>query len=736
MVAQAADEYLDQVERGETPDLDAFARRYPQIAGVLPQILPTLGLIQGLEPVADGRDPLPPGTSRLGEFRLVREIGRGGMGIVYEAEETTTGRRVALKVLREQAALGGRPLARFQIEAQVAALLDHPHIVPILAVGCDEGVYYHALRLVEGASLAELLGELRSRSQARRAALSPRQAAWLALHVAQALEHAHAMGILHRDIKPANLLLEGDGHVWVTDFGLAHLQGVSDLTLSGDMPGTLRYMSPEQAAGQKILDPRTDVYSLGATLYEVLTTVPAFDAADRQALLRQIAAGNPPPPTRLAPEVPRALEAIVLKAMAVDPDLRYPSAGALADDLARFLDGRPILARRPGPIARLARWARRHQRLVAAGGTMLVLLVVCLAGGLAALWNAQRHTRAALQAARNAQAREREALRFTFAASDQVTSRALSLVASPGSALGPEDRQFCRVALAYYQQLADRYRDDPEMRRIAAAADHRIGFIRMILEEPAAEEAYRRSLAAYDALRAEPSAGPDLRLEQVVALVDLGILHRRTGRLADAAECLRRVVEIQRSLVREFPAGSLYLRSLLNHQEGLLTLLEQIGQPDAIDAARRELRDGYTLAIDREPENARYRNNLAWLLAGRPIDDPDDRGRAVALAREAVEIEPGMGVFWNTLGAALYRAGDWDGSAQALERSMQLRAGGDPFDWFFLAMACRRRGQAEAARRWFDRATTWRKAHAHEGPNPALDRFEAEARAALGMPPP
>ena len=216
----------------------------------------------------------------------------------------------------------------------------------------------------------------------------------------------------------------------MTDFGLARLQGVSDLTLTGELLGTLRYMSPEQAAGGRILDARTDVYALGATLYELLTGLPAFDAADREDLLRRISWVAPVPPRRHDATIPVDLETIVLKAMAKEPDHRYATASDLAKDLGRFLAGQPILARRPSLVDRGSRWSRRHQRIVLSAAALLVLAALALAGGMAILWNEQKRTHAALSTAQEARRREREALRFTFAASDQIAARALAMVAS------------------------------------------------------------------------------------------------------------------------------------------------------------------------------------------------------------------------------------------------------------------------------------------------------------------
>jgi serine/threonine protein kinase/WD40 repeat protein len=371
---------------------------------------------------APAAEPAPAlGPGRLGDFRIVREIGRGGMGVVYEAVQESLGRRVALKVLSFAGALDPRQLQRFLNEARAAACLHHSNIVPVHAVGSDRGTHFYAMQFIDGTNLAELLEQLRrergeagtvaasgplaspaaggqasrlsprpppaSAPTAPQAALSteragradehPRWVARVGAQAALALEHAHQQGIVHRDVKPSNLMLDAQGTLWVTDFGLARTEATVSLTLTGDLVGTLRYMSPEQALGRPVLvDHRTDVYSLGLTLYELLTLTPAFPGTDRQALLRQIIQDEPPSPRRLAPGVPVDLETIVLKATAKDPDQRYASAQELADDLDRFLDDRPILARRPSLAQRARRWGRRHRALAVALAASLAVLVV------------------------------------------------------------------------------------------------------------------------------------------------------------------------------------------------------------------------------------------------------------------------------------------------------------------------------------------------------------------------
>jgi tetratricopeptide (TPR) repeat protein len=745
MVALAADEYLDQLSRGEAPEVSEFARRYPQVASVLPQVLPVLQMMQALVPTNPMPDALLAEPAMLGDFHLLREIGRGGMGVVYEAEQASLSRRVALKVLPVTAGIDARQLARFQIETQVAAALHHPHIVPIFAVGHDRGLHYYAMQLIQGRCLAAVLqgpgrplgGEADAPSDDRPTAgspLRPREAARLAMQAAEALDHAHALGVLHRDVKPANLLVDASGHLWVTDFGLARFQGGSDLTLSGDLLGTLRYMSPEQAMGGQIVDVRTDIYSLGATLYELLTARPAFEGVDRQELLRQIAVAEPVLLRKLDTAIPRDLETICLKAMAKEPERRYATAQELADDLGRFLDDRPILARRPGLAERVARWSRRHWRATAVAALLLMLLALASAGGMALLWNEQRLTRAALERARQAQGHERQALIFTFTASDQITSRALAMIATHQAGQAPaeseRDQDFCRKALKYYEELTARYDGDRDMAAIAAAASHRVGFIRTIVKDAGAEQALRRSVAIYEGLLAVAPHLQDIRSELALSYGDLALLLRPTGRRDSVIDCLQRLVKVRQSMADEFPSDINNLISLTYHQTDLCGLLEEADRwPEAIDV-RRRLRASYPLALDGAPGDHRLRNNLAWLMARR-ARSPDDSIRAVKLAEEATSLAPANGAYWNTLGVAHYRAGDWKAAAAALERSMGLRSGGDAYDWIFLAMARSRLGDTASARTWYDRSLAWIKANARE--NQDLLHFRAEAELLQGL---
>ena len=347
-----------------------------------------------------------PDLGRLGDYKLIREIGRGGMGIVYEAEQITLRRRVALKILPFAGGVDSRQLQRFRNEAEAAAHLHHSHIVPVFAVGSERGVHYYAMQFIEGQSLATLIADL---GQGKKAVLGQeatlnkaktsagsalaagtistehsarsrqffRTVAIIGKQIAEALEYAHQRGIVHRDIKPANLLLDNYGEVWVTDFGLASCQSQVGLTLTGELLGTLRYASPEQAMAKRgLIDHHTDIYSLCATLYELLTLNPVFDGNDRHALLHQIGFEEPKPPRTIDPTIPVELETIVLKSLAKNPGERYSSAQDLADDLQRFLEDKPIQAKRPTVVDRARKWMRRHPAVVVATVVMLVVGLV------------------------------------------------------------------------------------------------------------------------------------------------------------------------------------------------------------------------------------------------------------------------------------------------------------------------------------------------------------------------
>lgn len=443
-LSDAVEAYLALAETGNAPDPEAFASNYPDLGGDLMEALEGLSLVRGLV----GKSPGHTGQRllagcRLAGYRIVGELGSGGMGIVYEAVHVDLDRPVALKVLDARATRDGNGLRRFLNEAKTAAALHHTHIVPVFDVGHVGGLCYYAMQRIEGSGLDRLVKLMRSERQIaagsgsgrgswswRRSPASrshvpsasrsqnpdisglgggsgfvgadtralpgrtdtpppfepPRGAAyyrWVAevgRQAAQALGYAHRRGVVHRDIKPSNLLVDARGGVWVADFGLARRLADPSLTHSDSLIGTPRYMSPEQVRAAPI-DGRCDVYSLGATLYELLTLHPPFDGRTTAELFDQIGRDEPIAPSRLNPRVPRDLETIVLKALSKRPGDRYPEAVELAEDLERFLNREPVKARRIGPIGRTWRFAQRHPALsIVTVGSIAAILAIATIG--------------------------------------------------------------------------------------------------------------------------------------------------------------------------------------------------------------------------------------------------------------------------------------------------------------------------------------------------------------------
>jgi serine/threonine protein kinase len=463
-VEELAEDFVARYRRGERPSLTEFIERAPEHADEIRELFPGLIMLEQASPASasPATGALPAGSlERLGDYRVIREIGRGGMGIVYEAEQEALGRHVALKVLPVTGVNDPKSVLRFRREARAAARLHHTNIVPVFDVGERDGIHYYAMQFIRGQGLDDVIRELRRRrdpirpphaqppqpSPANDAAIlanslqsgrfpdpdravhgsseenavaktaaavdrsdsTPRSSTFRShadssrsdLHffrsvarvgqqVASALAYAHGQGVLHRDIKPSNLLLEASGTVWVTDFGLAKEEG-ENLTRTGDVVGTLRYLAPERFKSHS--DARSDIYSLGLTLYELITLRPAFSETDRVQLVHAIGHRDPEPPRKLEPHVPRDLETIVLKAIAKEPARRYARAEELEEDLSRFLLDRPIAARRASGWERTWRWCRRNP-LSASLAASLGLIVVASVVGLTGLYlnaNAQRH---------------------------------------------------------------------------------------------------------------------------------------------------------------------------------------------------------------------------------------------------------------------------------------------------------------------------------------------------------
>jgi serine/threonine-protein kinase len=387
------EEILRQREAGHSPDPQRYLDSFPNLATALREFFAAQDLFDGLAPalapavrtrLEAATLPMPAAGERVGDFELLEELGRGGMGVVYRARQTNLNRVVALKMIRRGQA-DDAERARFRVEAEAIARLPHPNIVQIYEVGEHEGMPFLALEHCGGGSLAERL---------RDATLPPAEAAAVVAALARAMQAAHEQHVIHRDLKPANVLLAGGDAETplarltpkVTDFGLARKLDDPGLTQSDVIMGTPSYLAPEQASGRsKEVGPAADVYALGAVLYECLTGRPPFQGPTLLDTVQQVLHSEPVPPSRLQPKVPRDLETICLKCLHKAPDRRYASAAELAEDLGRYLDGRPVQARRVGRAERLLKWVRR--RPAAAG--LAAALVLLVAGLLVAGWRYQ-----------------------------------------------------------------------------------------------------------------------------------------------------------------------------------------------------------------------------------------------------------------------------------------------------------------------------------------------------------
>lgn len=530
-VVAAVKRYMSLLESGDAPSVEDYCLEYPALATHLAPCIAGLAMVQhgfakaksawAASPLETSANSDPAIPEALGDFRIVKELGRGGMGIVYEAVQLSLGRRVALKVLSFAGGLDAVRLQRFRNEAQAAAQLHHTHIVPVYAVGSERGVHYYAMQLIEGQSLSEVIESMKSSrhlvapdvrngsgSSANASKGNPKSnangsgkqsntldamdfdstqpsnrasriryyksLARMVLQAARALAHAHQYGVVHRDIKPANLLLDPAGNIWITDFGLAQMQSDSNLTRTGDMLGTLRYMSPEQSSGGLTpVDYRTDIYSLGVTFYELLTLRPAVIGSGYHEITNQIANLDPPLPRSIQPLVPAELEIIAQKAISKSPSERYINADEMANDLQRWLDDEPILAKPPSLLHRMAKWRRRHSSLVALGIGFSILAAIGLAITTVAVLSEQSKTADALVRERN----HRTASEISFQQARRAVDTFYEL-SETELANRPDlmtlRREFLEVSLDFYRDFIELRGDDVSLKEQLSATKSRV----------------------------------------------------------------------------------------------------------------------------------------------------------------------------------------------------------------------------------------------------------------------
>ncbi len=544
-VDSLAERFLQDHQAGRAPDPEEFLARHPEHADELRAVLSAILLIEEAKDDELADAPVEPahlgsGTtscpSQLGDYRILREIGRGGMGVVYEAEQGALGRRVAVKVLTVRPQRSGDQVRRFYREARAAARLHHTNIVPLFEIGEQDGHHYYVMQYIQGAALDQVLARVLAIRQNRladptevdsrkhtpptryRPSIAPetdarpleddpktretaildpwaqtrphpdaepsepladpeeaehstdserngelatstlavvsgaprsyaRRVAAIGRQVAEALAYAVHHGVLHRDIKPGNILLDHDGVAWLTDFGLAKAHDDDDLTRSGDLVGTLRYMAPERFGGRS--DARSDVYGLGLTLYELLVTRPAFPETDQNQLIYRLTHGEPPiAPHRIDRSIPVDLSRIVMKAIERDPADRYADASALASDLTRFLEDRPIAVRPISPPERLLRWGRRSPLTASLTSLLLLTLVTIAVGGPVAAWKIDRQRRRAEEQRAEAVSARREGDRrlIRTVLSEAVATRSQADSSATSRLVGRRDTTLAGIA--------------------------------------------------------------------------------------------------------------------------------------------------------------------------------------------------------------------------------------------------------------------------------------------------
>ncbi len=694
----AADEFAERYRNGEYPSVTEYAQRFPEQAEELKELLPAVAMMEQLKQKEESRidsferQSVISGLQQLGDFRIIREIGHGGMGVVYEAEQESLGRHVALKVLSPATFDSPKSIRRFRREAETVARLHHTNIVPVFGVGDEKGLHYYVMQLIEGEPLNEVVTGLRNRSEGRtggsRAEVAglgyatgsasaelpagsdlkstgqasgthsyPRPAApqpdlhnkssdelqrdadsgdefadtvmqsreelarlsesnladavdqararkleeestesvasesddsgvenrpphaplpsaterlsallptgeyWnavaeIGIQVSRALAYAHGYGVWHRDIKPSNLLIDRSGTVWLVDFGLARIADDNELTQTGDLLGTLRYMAPEQVIGE--FDQRSDVYSLGLTLYELLTFRPAHDASIRSRIVEQISEASPKSPRSINPAIPKDLETIVLKATAHDAKDRYQAANDLAEDLQRFMQGFPIKARPFSVTEQLWRWARRNPALAWSTATTAILLITVAAvsiWGFVTTRNANRELTTERGKTRQEADRAEDNLRMALQAFEEIVDgisqrgipqsvqsdlnsnietedgEASQPVANLTPAVTEADAELLNRLLQFYIDFASRNESSPEVAAQTAKAQRRVGDIYQRLgRHEDAIAAYENARSQYQVLslaELEPS------LEDILARPDAPTTYNATLAVAE-----------------------------------------------------------------------------------------------------------------------------------------------------------------------------------------------------------
>ncbi|MEM8669508.1 MAG: serine/threonine-protein kinase [Planctomycetota bacterium] len=668
------EEFLERRRQGEDPQIEDYAERYAEHAEEIHALFPAMIAMENLKAIKSESSDRPirlqvDRLERLGDYRIIREIGHGGMGIVYEAEQQSLHRRVAVKVFPKQAIGDSKQLQRFQREAATAGGLHHTNIVPVFGVGEQDGLHYFVMQLLDGVGLDQIIAGLTGLlpddhdgdpmvqvfgkiNQHRHHAQNDDTVAeiddvhvvrdpvepafehhsfdhrhWgriadLGMQVAQALHYAHSNGVTHRDIKPSNLIVGNDWRVWVTDFGLAFTHDQERISRSGDVVGTLRYMSPEQLHGRP--ESRSDIYGLGLTLYELATRRPAFEGENRGSLIRRVSTSEPPRPRSICPEMPKDLETIILKAIARRPTDRYRTANDFAEDLRRFRNDEPICARRTGPLERLSRWSRRNPAMATMSLALLVGGVISL---VAIGWNWRQAILGQQVAVREGQRAENN-LALALGSMDRLLGRFesdwMAHPADPDDDDTENDSQVRFVvsnhtasileeALEFYDKFAQQNARSPDLQRETAKAYRRAGDI---LERLGrfydAESAYRRSAKTWSEQLEVSEPNPHTASETAGALNRLAYILYRTYRYDDALRELEQARSLLNTTISQFEDCELCTYELALVHTNMGRVLWRLQRPE---------------------ESVQRHRRAVMLLEGLSEENPLDANYRLALAR-------------------------------------------------------------------------------------------------------
>jgi len=703
-IERLAADYVSKVRQGERPTSSDLRDRHPDFSGDIEGFVETLSVLEeasyrrrAKRPATCVTDVSGQRLKTLGGFQLIREISRGGMGILYEAEQKSLQRRVAVKVLPPSPLLTDVDRKRFEREGVASARLHHSNIVPVFGTGVEQGVRFCVMQFIDGASLDRLIAALRNRAgidrssvEDNRAAngdldktsttldllLSPslvpsnhspeassiakkvaspggdhsatrtaqsvsdlsecywKNVAYIGARIASALDHAHSQGVLHRDIKPGNLILDRDGHVWLSDFGLAKIQDQGNLTGTDNLLGTLRYTPPEQFAGR--FDQRSDVYGLGMTLYELCTLMPGFLATDRRELMHQVVTQRPTSPRALNPKIPRDLETIIVKSIAPEPEYRYQTALEQAADLRNFLEDRPLTAQRESRWKSSLRWCRHHLVETSLAGFSMALLILFLL--TVSIWY-MRETKLRQSSDENA-ARTRQALDRVFNSYLPDWTTAATVSAHGAVPITPDSARLLEDLVQFYDDVAQRGSNeaDQEPLLVGISALRRVGLIYLRLGD------FDRSLSSYEMassrlnqyVRENPES--KLQLEQARVLNELGTAYWTDQRFSEA----RKEHEKALNLLRYYSISQITKMEIQFELARTLYLIGRRGRrvdgdlsPDFVEPTDQHRSTVYfdptaeaievlELLLDRHPSNREASYLMALCLrenADRSVDD-------------------------------------------------------------------------------------------------------------------